>query len=264
MSENKNVLLEIHDRVATVTLNRPEAMNAFDRSILDGLRAAAERIKSETEIRVAIITGAGDRSFCAGLDLKMASSEEGIAGLLSSGSTRSEFEALQEGGQVYTMYETLPVPVIAAVNGYCLGIGFELALVCDIRIASETAMFSIPEVQLGTIPDFGGTQRLPRIVGIGKAKELIYTGRRIDAAEALRIGLVEHIYPRDKLMEEAMKLAEEIASSAPVLVQAAKRAISVAMSHPLEIGLNYETITATSTRQDVKQGAGYMLKKAKS
>ena len=177
---------------------------------------------------------------------------------------RSDFEALQKGGQVYTSLEALPIPIIAAINGYCIGVGFELALVCDIRLASENAIFSIPEVQLGTIPDFGGTQRLPRIVGDGKAKELIYTGRRIDATEALRIGLVEHIYPKDKLMEEAWKLADEIAAIPPHLIQGAKRAINVATSYPLEVGLSYETITATSTRQNIKQGASSLLKKTKS
>jgi len=261
MAQDKTVLLEIRDRIATITLNRPEVLNAFTGDILAGLKAAVERIQAEPEIRAAIITGAGDRSFSAGLDLKMAASGQGS---LFSGTARSEFEALQSGGQVFTAYEMLPVPVIAAVNGYCLGVGFELALVCDIRLASETASFSLPEVQLGTIPDFGSTQRLPRIVGVGKAKELIYTGRRIDAAEALRIGLVEHVYPKDKLMEEAWNLAEEMASIAPALIQGAKRAITVAMSHPLEIGLNYETVTAMSTRQDITEGAGSLLEKAKS
>lgn len=259
MPQSETVLLEVQGKVAIITLNRPEVMNAFNKDILDGLKTAAEHIKSEPEIRVAIITGAGDRSFCAGLDLKMASEAFTL-----TDAAHSEFEELKNGKEVYTMYEVLPVPVIGAINGYCLGIGFELALVCDIRIAAETAIFSIPEVQLGTIPDFGGTQRLPRIVGVGKAKELIYTGRRIDAAEALRIGLVEHIYPKDKLMEEARKLAGEIASFTPALVQGAKRAVNVAMSYPLEIGLNYETITATSTRQNISQGAGSMLKKTKT
>lgn len=255
------MLLEVKDKVATIILNRPEVMNAFDGGILNGLKAAAEHIESEPEIRVAIITGAGDHSFSSGLDLKMASSGEAF---MLSHAARSELEANQRARDVYTLYELLPVPVIAAINGYCLGMGFELALACDIRVASETAIFSLPEVQMGSIPDLGGTQHLPRIVGTGKAKELIYTGRRIDAAEALRIGLVEHVYPKDKLMEEARKLAEEIASLTPALVQGAKRAINVAMSYPLEIGLNYETSTAVNTRQDMKQGAGSLLKKAKS
>jgi enoyl-CoA hydratase len=261
MTKNKAVLLDVQDKIATITLNRPEVRNAFNSDILEGLKAAAEQILSQTEIRVAILTGAGDRAFCAGLDLKAAMAGEA---LMPPQAIRSEFEALQMGGQVYTMLENLPVPVIAAINGYCLGIGFELSLVCDIRLASETAIFSIPEVQLGTIPDFGGTQRLTRLVGAGKAKELIFTGRRIDAAEALRIGLVQHVYLLDKLMEEAKKLAQEIASVAPPLIQGAKRAINVAMSYPLDIGLSFETILAASTRQDIKSGSASLLEKSKS
>jgi len=261
MTENKKVLLEVEDKVAMITLNRPEIRNAIDGGVLEGLRAAAENILSQTEIRVAIITGAGDRSFTSGLDLKAAMSGEGI---LTSHAVRSEFDALQMAGQIYTILETLPVPVIAAINGYCLGIGLELALACDIRLASETAIFSLPEVQMGSIPDVGGTQRLTKIVGAGKAKELIFTGRRIDAAEALRIGLVQHIYPLDKLMEEARKLAQEIAAVAPPLIQGAKRAINVAVSYPLDIGLSYEATTAITARQDIRQGSASLLEKSKS
>jgi enoyl-CoA hydratase len=261
MSKNNAVLFEVKDKVAMITINRPEVRNAFNTEVLGGLKVAAEQILSKTEVRVAILTGAGDRAFCAGLDLKAAMAGEAI---IPPRAVRSEFEAVQIGGQVYTMIENLPVPVIAAINGYCLGIGLEMTLACDIRLASETAIFSIPEVQLGTIPDFGGTQRLTKLIGAGKAKELIFTGRRIDAAEALRIGLVQHVYPADKLMDEAKKLAQEIAAIAPPLIEGAKRAINVAMSYPLDIGLSYETITAVGTRQNLEQGAASLLEKSKS
>jgi enoyl-CoA hydratase len=261
MSKNNAVLFEVKDKVAMIIINRPEVRNAFNTEVLGGLKEAAEQILSQTELRVAILTGAGDRAFCAGLDLKAAMAGEAI---IPPRAIRSEFEAVQIGGQVYTMIENLPVPVIAAINGYCLGIGLEMTLACDIRLASETAIFSIPEVQLGTIPDFGGTQRLTKLIGTGKAKELIFTGRRIDAAEALRIGLVQHVYPADKLMDEAKKLAQEIAAIAPPLIQGAKRAINVAMSYPLDIGLSYETITAVGTRQNLEQGAASLLEKSKS
>jgi enoyl-CoA hydratase len=261
VAKSKAVLVKVQDKVATITLNRPDVRNAVNLELLEGLRASAEHMLSETEIRAVIITGAGDRAFCAGLDLKAAMSGEDI---LATDAARSEFEALQRGGQIYADFATLPVPVIAAVNGYCLGVGMELALACDIRLASETAVFSLPEVHMGTIPDFGGTQRLTKIVGGGKAKELIFTGRRIDAAEALRIGLVEHVHPPDKLMEEAGKLAQEIASIAPALIQGAKRAINVAVSYPLDIGLHYEIITAVGTRQDLRQGSASLLEKSKS
>jgi enoyl-CoA hydratase len=261
VAKSKAVLVKVQDKVATIKLNRPEIRNAVNVELIEGLRGAAEQVLSEPEIRAVIITGAGGRAFCAGLDLKAAMSGEDI---LATRAARSEFEALQMGGQIYAKFGTLPVPVIAAVNGYCLGVGMELALACDIRLASETAVFSLPEVHMGTIPDFGGTQRLTKIVGAGKAKELIFTGRRIDAAEALRIGLVEHVYPLDKLMEEAGKLAQEIASIAPPLIQGAKRAINVAASYPLDIGLHYETITAVATRQDIRQGSASLLEKSKS
>jgi enoyl-CoA hydratase/carnithine racemase len=152
------------------------------------------------------------------------------------------------------MYEKLAVPVIAAINGYCLGGGLELALACDVRLAVESAVFSLPEVQLGIIPDLGGCQRLPRAVGIGKAKELIYTGKRIDATEALRIGLVQHVFAKGKLMEEALKMANEIAGYNPVVVQAAKRACNVAMSYPLEIGLSFETTSSAFTMNEPQFG----------
>ncbi len=262
MSKNQAVLFEVKDKVAIVTINRPEVRNAVNGEVLEGLAWAADNVVSQTEIRAVIVTGAGDRAFSAGLDLKSASAAG--ANTVLTGATRSEYETLQAGAQVYLALETLPVPVIAAVNGYCLGMAFELTLVCDIRLASDTAIFSIPEVQLGTIPDFGGTQRLTKLIGAGKAKELIFTGRRIDAAEALRIGLVQHVYPFNILMEEARKLAQEIAAIAPPLIQGAKRAINVAMSYPLDVGLTYETITAVSTRQNIQQGAASLLEKSKS
>ena len=262
MSKSKAVLFEVQDKVAIVTINRPEVRNAVNGEVLEGLAQAAQSVISQTEVRAVIVTGAGDRAFSAGLDLKAASAAG--ADTVLTRASRSEFETLQRSGQIYLALEVLPVPVIAAINGYCLGMAFELALVCDIRLAAETAIFSIPEVQLGTIPDFGGTQRLTKLIGVGKAKELIFTGRRIDAAEALRIGLVQHVYPLNILMNEARKLAQEIAAIAPPLIQGAKRAINVAMSYPLDVGLSYETITAVSTRQNIQQGAASLLKKSKS
>jgi len=159
---------------------------------------------------------------------------------------REGFETLQYLSAVISAYETLPVPVIGAINGGCIGVGMELALACDIRIASERAVFSIPEVAFGIIPDCGGTQRLPRIVGPGMAKELIFTCRRITAAEALRIGLVNHLYPDEQLMEEAVKMAAEIAALPAPAVQGAKRALNAAAGLPMAAGLHYETATAVS------------------
>lgn len=237
MLRTKKVLLKIEDTIATVTMNRPEKLNALDRELWMGLEEAAKAIEREPTVRVAILTGAG-RAFCAGLDINvLASPKKMFAGL----PFRDAFEAVQYFRGVFDMYESLPVPVIAAINGPCIGGGMEIALACDIRLASENAIFSIPEVTYGIIPDCGGTQRLPRTVGPGRARELIFTGRKIDASEALRIGLVDHVYPPVQLMTNAIKLAEEIATSPPAAVKAAKKALNVAMSYGLDIGLNYES-----------------------
>lgn len=248
--KNEKVLLRIDGSIATITLNRPDKLNALDADVWLGLEAAAKAIKPNPEVRVVLLTGAGDRAFSAGIDLKMVASGAGVS---LGRPVRSGFESMQEMKEVFTMYDNLPVPVIAAINGYCVGAAMELVLACDIRLASETAIFTIPEITLGVVPDMGGTQRLPRIVGPGMSKELIYTGKRIDAAEALRIGLVNHVYPKDSLMSEARRLAEEIASQEPAAVQGAKRAINVAMSHSLEMGLNYETVTALSSMGSVQR-----------
>ena len=254
-----DVLLEVEGKIAIVTLNRPKARNAFNRGIMEGLYEAASHIQSDPSVNAVIITGAGDQAFCAGIDLKMVVAGEDLTGGVKR---HDRFEHIQIYRDCFTAYERLPVPVIAAINGFCLGAGLELALSCDIRLTDETAVFSIPEVQLGIIPDGGGTQRLPKIVGVGKAKELIYTGRRIDSQEALRIGLVEHVYPKAQLMEEAKKLAREISDNgAPVM--GCKRAINIAMNYPADVGLLYESATQQSYLQGFQQGANQMLKKVK-
>lgn len=254
-----DVLLEINDNIATVTLNRPEARNAFNGGILKGLYEAANHILGEPSVNVVILTGSGDQSFCAGIDLKMIAAGGDLAEDIKR---HDRFGHIQIYRDCFTAYEKLPVPVIAAINGFCFGAGLELALGCDIRLADETALFSIPEVLLGIIPDGGGTQRLPKIVGVGKAKELIYTGRRIDAREALRIGLVEHVYPKAKLMEETKKMAQEIANNgAPVI--GCKRAINIAVNYPADVGLLFESSTQQAYLEAFQQGAGKLLKKVK-
>ncbi|MDD5191068.1 MAG: enoyl-CoA hydratase/isomerase family protein [Dehalococcoidales bacterium] len=246
MTVNDTVKFEVADHLATITLNRPEAMNAFNREVYKGLQAAAINIKEHPEIRVVIITGAGERAFSAGMDLKMIAGD-GL-GAVFAGVYRPGYEQLFALKSLFTAFEELPVPVIAAVNGYCLGAALELSLCCDIRLAVESAVFALPEMALGVIPDLGSTQRLPRIVGIGMAKEMLYTGRRINAQDALRLGLINHIYPQDQLMTEAKKLAEEIAKANPRLMEGAKRATNMSMSIPLDWGLRLET--------DICQGAG--------
>jgi enoyl-CoA hydratase/carnithine racemase len=254
-----DVLLEMKGKIAIVTLNRPKARNAFNRGIMEGLYEAANHIQSEPSISAVIITGAGDQAFCAGIDLKMVSAGEDLTGGVKR---HDRFEQIQVYRNCFTAYERLAVPVIAAINGFCLGAGLELALSCDVRLADETAVFSIPEVQLGVIPDGGGTQRLPKIVGVGKAKELIYTGRRIDAQEALRIGLVEHVYPKAQLMEEARKMAQEISDNgSPVM--GCKRAINIALNYPADVGLLFESAAQQAYLQGFQHGASQVLKKVK-
>jgi enoyl-CoA hydratase len=240
MNAEKNLLFTVDQAIATVSLNRPGKSNAFHGEMWLALEEAAQSIKLDPSIRAVILTGKG-KSFCGGLDINRAASE-GI--YLGSRTLRPGFETLHYLSSVFTLFERLPVPVIAAVNGGCIGLGMELALVCDIRLAAENAVFSIPEVVFGLVPDCGGTQRLPRLVGPAVARELIYTGRRINAAEALRIGLVNHIYPPEELMKEALKMASEIASNSKEAVQAAKRCLNTAMNTSLEAGLHFETSSA--------------------
>lgn len=253
MPEFRDIIYDVKDHIATITLNRPKMLNAWYRGMNDELRQATKLIDDDPDVRVVIIKGAGDKAFSSGIDLKKIAAGENF---ITGPDIRDYYDGIRKLREVFSLFEKMAVPVIAAINGYCLGGGLELALACDIRLATETAVFALPEVQLGIIPDMGGCQRLPRAVGIGKAKELIYTGRRIGSSEAFRIGLIQQVYPKEKLMDEAMKLASEIAGYNPVIVQAAKRACNFAVSYPLDIGLEFETTTSAFTMRDVQQGAG--------
>jgi enoyl-CoA hydratase/carnithine racemase len=218
------VQVEIKAPVATITLNKPERLNALDIEVWEGIRDAAEAVDGAPGVRAVILQGAGG-AFCAGLDVK-AGSTLGAAYEAPPAVAMSQIRAhLGHLQQCFTRLERVRVPVIAAIQRVCMGAGMELALCCDIRIAAEGTLFSIPEVQLGIIPDMGGTQRLPRTIGVGMAKELIYSARRFDAAEALRIGFVNHVYPAGELGTRAAELAAEIAANGPLAVQAAKHSI---------------------------------------
>lgn len=212
--------IEMHEdgRIATVVMNRPEALNAFDASHLRDLVAVFQDLRTNREIRAVVLTGAGDRAFAAGADIRAMRDMDRDAGRVFG----------QLGHAAAMAIESLPQPVIAAVNGFALGGGCELALASDIRLASETAVFAQPEVSLGIPPGWGGSQRLPRIVGAGTAAELIFTGRRVKAEEALRIGLVNAVYPTANLLAEAKALATLIAANSPRAVSAAKQALAAA------------------------------------
>ena len=220
---------EVDSAVAVLTINRPKALNALNSAVLDELNAALDAIDLN-EVRALIITGAGEKSFVAGADI----------GEMST-LTKAEGEAFgKKGNDVFRKIETLPIPVIAAVNGFALGGGCEISLACDIRICSENAVFGQPEVGLGITPGFGGTQRLARTVGVGMAKQMIYTARNIKATEALRIGLVNAVYPIEELMVAAKKMASMIASNAPIAVRNCKKAINDGLQTDIESGVAIE------------------------
>ena len=216
------VTTEIQGAVAIVTIDRPKALNALNPEVLADLKAAFEAIDQNT-VRCVVLTGAGDKSFVAGADI----------GSMST-MTKAEGEAFGKlGNDVFLEIESFPLPVIAAVNGFALGGGNELAMSCDIRICSDNAVFGQPEVGLGITPGFGGTQRLARLVGMGMAKQLVYSALNIKADEALRIGLVNAVYPQAELMENVMKLANKIAKNAPIAVRHCKKAINEGISKPI-------------------------------
>lgn len=222
--------IERRDSIAIVTMNRPEALNAFDSDQLREFIDTFDALADDGTVRCVILTGAGERAFAAGADIKQMKDLDEAGGLA--------FGRL--GHRATRAVEELPQPVIAAVNGFALGGGCEIALAADIRLASENAVFAQPEVTLGIPPGWGGSQRLPRLVGPGIASELIFTGRRVKAEEALRIGLVNSVWPLDKLMDAALDLAKTIVSNSPVAVRSAKSLIRLAFGGRAIDGLDSE------------------------
>lgn len=248
------VTTEIQGAVAIVTIDRPKALNALNPEVLADLKAAFEAIDQNT-VRCVVLTGAGDKSFVAGADI----------GSMST-MTKAEGEAFGKlGNDVFLEIESFPLPVIAAVNGFALGGGNELAMSCDIRICSDNAVFGQPEVGLGITPGFGGTQRLARIVGTGKAKEMIYGARNIKAEEAYRIGLVNNVYPAEELMPAAKKLASTIARNAPIAVRNCKRAINEGIQVDMDQAIVIEEKLFGSCFEtcDQKEGMNAFLEKRK-
>lgn len=223
------VTTEIRDAVEIITIDRQKALNALNPEVLEELKAAFEAVDQNT-IRCIILTGAGEKSFVAGADIASMSTM-----------TKAEGEAFGKlGNDIFLMIEKFPIPVIAAVNGFALGGGNELAMSCDIRICSDNALFGQPEVGLGITPGFGGTQRLARLVSPGMAKQIVYSALNFDAAEALRIGLVNAVYPQAELMDAALKLASKIAKNAPIAVRACKQAINEGLQVSIDEGVVIE------------------------
>jgi enoyl-CoA hydratase len=253
--EFENLILEKEDYLAILYINRPKAMNALNAETLYEMDVAIKDVKADPNIKVMIVTGAGNKSFVAGADITFM--------LTLSPSEGRFFSDL--GERVIRQFELLEKPVIAAVNGFALGGGCELAMSCDIRLASETAIFAQPEVGLGVIPGFGGTQRLPRLIGEGRAKELIYTTDVINAQEAYRIGLVNHVYPFEQLMEEAKQLAKRIAAKAPLAVGYAKFAINKGMQVDIDTAMSIESdmFGLCCATTDKFEGMGAFVEKRK-
>ncbi len=240
--------------VGVVTINRPKALNALNSQVLEELDVAFQAIDLDAT-RAVILTGAGEKSFVAGADI----------GEMSA-LTKAEGEAFgKKGNDVFRMIETFPIPVIAAINGFALGGGCEISMSCDIRICSENAVFGQPEVGLGITPGFGGTQRLARLVGPGMAKQMIYGARNIKADEALRIGLVNAVYPQEELMDAAKKLAGGIAKNAPIAVRACKKAINEGLEADMDqaIVIEEKLFGSCFETEDQKYGMAFFLDKNK-
>jgi len=250
---------EVRGQIAIVTIDRPEALNAIDPDTDRALVEAWLRVRDNAEIRVAVLTGAGERAFSAGADLRSVGE---FYRSLTSAERLARAEIVPGLGGL-TRNLGLWKPVIAAVNGYCLAGGFELALACDIRIAAATATFGLPEVTWGLMPGAGGTQRLPRLAPLGAALELILTGERISAAEAYRLGIVSRVVPLAELMPTALALAERICRNGPVAVCAAKEAVYRGLHLPLEEALRLEQLLAEPVRQseDAQEGPRAFLEK---
>jgi len=249
----ENIMYEVKDGIATITFNRPKALNALNGALLAEFSHALEAIAADEDIRVLILTGAGDKSFVAGADISELATFDSLKAKAFAGS----------GHDIINKLQLLPIAVIAAVNGFALGGGTEIAIACDFIYASESAQFGQPEINLGVIPGFGGTQRLPRLIGTNMAKELIFTGKMISAEEALQLGLVNKVVPQDSLMAEAMKTAGVIATKGKVSLREAKQAINKGMNVALAVGcaIEIDAFALCYASPDAKEGTSAFLDK---
>lgn len=250
-----NVLYEVRDGIAVVTVNRPDKLNALNRQTLEDLSKAFSAAAGDVAVRAVILTGAGEKAFVAGADI-------GEIAALNSLSAR-EFALF--GQQVFRAIETFPKPVIAAVNGFALGGGCELAMACHVRLASENASFGQPEVNLGVIPGYGGTQRLSRLVGRGLALELLLTGDRIAAPRAAEIGLVNAVVPAAELLAKATEMARKMLTKAPLALRHCLEAVSAGLDMPLEEGCYLEATLfgLCCASEDMREGTDAFLQKRK-
>ena len=251
----ENVLIAKEGHVATITINRPKALNALSTAVLTDLNAALDEVAADQDVYALIITGAGEKSFVAGADIAE----------MKDKSVEEAAEYGKFGNAVFRKIETFRCPVIAAVNGFALGGGCELAMSCDIRVASENAVFGQPEVGLGITPGFGGTQRLARLVGAGIAKEMIYTARNIKADRAAQIGLVNKVVAAEELSATVMMMAQGIAKNAPIAVAYAKKAINNGLQTDIDSGIaiEVEEFSNCFATEDQTYGMTCFLEKVK-
>ena len=256
MIENKNLenlLINIEDEIAVITFNRPKALNALNTATLTELKEIVEALEKRKDIKVVILTGSGEKSFVAGADISEMVNKNPQEARVLAGLAHDTLEKLENLSQV----------TIAAVNGFALGGGCEVTMACDIRVASENAKFGQPEVNLGVIPGFGGTQRLPRLIGKGRAKELIFTTDMVDANEAYRIGLANKVVPKEELMDTCKNMAKKIVSKASYAITLAKNCINTGLDVDLKTGCKYEidVFAVSFTSSDQKEGMSAFLEK---
>ncbi len=251
----ENIILEINAPIATIFFDRPKALNALNNALFDELDIALDQVASNQDIKVLVLTGSGDKAFVAGADIVELSKMNPLQGKSFS----------RKGQKVFSKIEALPIPAIAAVNGFALGGGLEAAMGCDFIYASEKAVFGLPEINLGLIPGFGGTQRLGRLVGANRAKEMVFTGKNITAQQALEYGIANKICAPDTLMEEVFKTANLIASKGKVALQSAKEVIQNGMNVDLETGCRIENdvFGLNMASEDAKEGTSAFLEKRK-
>lgn len=252
----ENIIYKKEDQIAHIIINRPEKRNALNRATRLEMKKALEDTRNDQAIKVLVLAGAGEKSFIAGSDLNELSKFSPIE--------MENFLATMAQG-FYTQFEQLEKPVIAMIDGLCLGGGLELALACDIRIASEASKFGQPEILLGIMPGSGGTQRLSRLIGVGKAKELIFSGKVVNAAEALRIGIINEMTSPEELENVVMKLANQIAAQSSLALKWAKKAINISQEANLSTGLGYEALAEALlfSSQDRIEGIAAFLEKRK-
>ncbi len=254
--EYKNLLFEVKDNVALVQFNRPKALNAMNSETMGELIDAVKRCGEDDNVKVVVLTGAGDRAFVAGADIVE----------MQNLTPAEALKFMERGHETYRAIEILPKPVIAAIKGFALGGGTEISMSCDMRFAADNARFGQPEILLGLIPGWGGTQRLTRLIGIGRAKEFIMGGEQISAQRAYELGLVNRIYPADQLMEETMKFAKKLAGMPGFAIKMAKHAINFGYELPLDPAnrLEMECCAQCFSTQDQKEGMKAFVEKRKA